>query len=346
LNGLTIPTARLILSPLRAGDAQALFDYRSDPDVSRYQSFDPASADDALAFIEAASGADLGGWTSLGIRFAATGDLVGDVGFHMSPDAPGSAQVGVTLAPGHQGRGLAAEALLALLGHLFTSLAVHRVFASVDPRNASSMALMRRVGMRQEAHLRESLPFKGEWADDVIFAMLDSEWERAVATVGMDPGGAGVFRMEPIGFVRGGRTAVRDDFWGGAEARIELMDAIPSEALDGIEGFSHAEIVFVFDRVDPARIVTGARHPRNNPGWPLVGIFAQRGKNRPNRIGCSIVRVLRRDGRTLFVSGLDAVDGTPVLDIKPVLKEYLPSDPVEQPEWSHEVMREYWAAGK
>jgi tRNA (adenine37-N6)-methyltransferase len=139
---------------------------------------------------------------------------------------------------------------------------------------------------------------------------------------------------------------VRDDFWGGAETRIELTDAIPGEALDGIEDFSHAEIVFVFDRVDPARIVTGARHPRNNADWPLVGIFAQRGKNRPNRIGCTIVRVLRRDGRTLFVSGLDAVDGTPVLDIKPVMAEYLPAGPVEQPEWSHEVMRDYWAAGK
>lgn len=155
-----------------------------------------------------------------------------------------------------------------------------------------------------------------------------------------------MFEMEPVGYVRGGRDEVRDDFWGGSEARIELVDSITAEALDGIEDFSHAEIVFVFDRVDPARIVTGARHPRNNPDWPRVGIFAQRGKNRPNRIGCTIVHVLQREGRTLLVSGLDAVDGTPVLDVKPVFAEYLPAGPVEQPEWSHEVMRDYWAAGE
>jgi tRNA (Thr-GGU) A37 N-methylase len=149
--------------------------------------------------------------------------------------------------------------------------------------------------------------------------------------------------MEPIGSVVGGRDRAEDDFWGGTVSRIRLADGIPDEALDGIEDFSHAEIVFFFDRVDAARIVTGARHPRNNPEWPAVGIFAQRGKNRPNRIGCTIVRVLAREGRTLVVSELDATEGTPVLDIKPVFAEYLPRGPVTQPGWSHEIMRDYWS---
>src|SRR5262245_5655788 len=125
--------------------------------------------------------------------------------------------------------------------------------------------------------------------------------------------------MTAIGFVRSGRKSVQDDFWGGTEARIELSEAVGAEALEGMEEFAHAEILYYLDQVDPVRIVTGARHPRNNPEWPKIGILAQRGKNRPNRIGSTIVRIVRREGATLVVAELDAVDGTPVLDIKPVM---------------------------
>src|SRR5215470_3594303 len=115
--------------------------------------------------------------------------------------------------------------------------------------------------------------------------------------------------LEPIGVVRSPRGEVRDDEWGGLEARIVLDPKFAADALDGIEQFSHAEILFFFDRVDPEKIVAGARHPRNNRDWPAVGIFAQRAKARPNRIGSTIVRVIRRVGRVLHVAELDAVDG-------------------------------------
>jgi tRNA (adenine37-N6)-methyltransferase len=151
-----------------------------------------------------------------------------------------------------------------------------------------------------------------------------------------------MFEMTPIGYVTSARDNVEDDYWGGVEASITLADVIGAEALDGIEEFSHAEIIYFFDKVDPTKIVNGARHPRNNPAWPKVGIFAQRGKNRPNRIGSTIVRILRREGSTLHVSGLDAIDGTPVLDIKPVMVEFLPREPVVQPSWSRELMKVYW----
>jgi tRNA-Thr(GGU) m(6)t(6)A37 methyltransferase TsaA len=154
-----------------------------------------------------------------------------------------------------------------------------------------------------------------------------------------------MFEVEAIGTVCGGRAAPEDDFWGGSVTTIELAPGIPSDSLAGIDEFSHLEIVYVFDRVDPSRIVTGARHPRNNLEWPLAGIFAQRGKNRPNRIGCTIVRLREHHERSIVVEGLDAIDGTPVLDIKPVFAEYLPEGPVEQPDWSHEIMRDYWASG-
>jgi tRNA-Thr(GGU) m(6)t(6)A37 methyltransferase TsaA len=148
--------------------------------------------------------------------------------------------------------------------------------------------------------------------------------------------------MYPIGFVRASRTEAEDDFWGGSTAVIELVAESDPECLAGIESFSHAEIIFVFDRVSPERVVFGARHPRNRPDWPRIGIFAQRGKNRPNRIGTTIVRVLRAEGTRLFVAELDAIDGTPVLDIKPVMREFLPRDAVTQPAWATELMQDYW----
>jgi len=148
--------------------------------------------------------------------------------------------------------------------------------------------------------------------------------------------------LTPVGVVRGGRGVVVDDYWGDSRATIELADHVPTESLDGIEAFSHAEIIFFFDRLEDTSIVTGARHPRGNTAWPRVGIFAQRGKARPNRLGATIVQIEKRDGRTLHVRGLDAIDGTPVVDIKPVFAEFLPREPVRQPAWSHELMRDYW----
>jgi tRNA-Thr(GGU) m(6)t(6)A37 methyltransferase TsaA len=153
-----------------------------------------------------------------------------------------------------------------------------------------------------------------------------------------------VIEMAPIGHVRAARTAPDDDFWGGSTATIELAAGFDADSLAGLADFSHAEILYLFDRVTADKIVTGARHPRSNPDWPKVGIFAQRGKARPNRIGSTIVRVVRVEGTTLTVAELDAIDGTPVLDIKPVMQEFLPRTPVTQPAWSRELMRDYWLA--
>lgn len=148
--------------------------------------------------------------------------------------------------------------------------------------------------------------------------------------------------LEAIGYVEAPRTRAEDDFWGGEESCITLSDRYEPESLEGIEAFSHVEVLFLFDQVDQSKIITGARHPRNNPEWPAVGIFAQRGKNRPNRIGTTICRILRRKDRRLYIAELDAIDGTPILDIKPVMSEFLPREEVRQPSWSHELMSQYW----
>ncbi len=151
------------------------------------------------------------------------------------------------------------------------------------------------------------------------------------------------YTIEAIGHVHGGRADPIDDDWGASRSTIELdASRFGTEALAGLEAFSHAEILFLFDRVSPDRIETGARHPRGRADWPLTGIFAQRGKNRPNRLGVTICRIVAIDGTSLTVEGLDAIDGTPVIDIKPVMREFLPRGPVEQPDWVTELMTAYW----
>jgi tRNA-Thr(GGU) m(6)t(6)A37 methyltransferase TsaA len=149
-------------------------------------------------------------------------------------------------------------------------------------------------------------------------------------------------QVQAIAFVEALRPHAQDDFWGGEEACIALTEQYAAESLQGLADFSHVEVLFQFHEVEPSKIETGARHPRNNKAWPLVGIFAQRGKNRPNRIGSTICRVVRVEGTKLYVAELDAINGTPVLDIKPVMAEFLPRQEVQQPAWSHELMREYW----
>jgi tRNA (Thr-GGU) A37 N-methylase len=150
------------------------------------------------------------------------------------------------------------------------------------------------------------------------------------------------YEVQAIGKVEGARDDLEDDYWGGQESCIVLSAGIPPEALQGIETFSHVEVLFLFDRVAESKVVLGARHPRNNRDWPEVGIFAQRAKARPNRIGSTICRVLRRDGPRLYVAELDAVAGTPVLDLKPVMAEFLPRGETRQPDWSRELMSHYW----
>ena len=149
--------------------------------------------------------------------------------------------------------------------------------------------------------------------------------------------------IEAVGHVRGGRSDPTDDNWGASRAIIELDTAVfAADALAGLERFSHAEVVFVFDRVPLDKIETGARHPRGRTDWPLTGIFAQRGKNRPNRLAVTICRILSVSGTQLEVAGLDAIDGTPVVDIKPVMRAFLPREDVMQPDWVSELMARYW----
>jgi RimJ/RimL family protein N-acetyltransferase len=175
-------TPRLRLDALCAGDADALFAYRGDPDVARYQGWRPASRDEAADWIESLTSVpEPGRWWQRAIRLREGGELIGDLGLCLPSNEKGSVEFGITIAPARQGQGYAGEAVRAALGWAFARGA-NRAVASVDPRNTACVALLCSLGMRQEAHFRESYWLRGEWADDLVFALLAREWDPAART--------------------------------------------------------------------------------------------------------------------------------------------------------------------
>lgn len=174
-----ILTERLSIRRLEVCDAEAVFQYRSDPEISRYQNWEPQSVGEVRSFIAGLDEISIdtpGRWYQLGLYVSGSGELAGDCGIHVQSHDPRQVEFGITLAREFQGRGFATEALRAILGYLFTAMGKHRVFGSVDPRNAPSLALLERAGMRREAHFVESLWFKGAWADDIVYAILRREY--------------------------------------------------------------------------------------------------------------------------------------------------------------------------
>ena len=152
-----------------------------------------------------------------------------------------------------------------------------------------------------------------------------------------------MYTIEPIAFVKNERNKIEDDYWGNVISEIILSDKLSEDSLKGIEEFSHVEIIFYFHLADPAAISISASHPRDNKKLPKTGIFAQRKKARPNMLGSTIVKLIKAEKNILTVSGLDAINETPVIDIKPVMREFLPEGNVIQPEWTKEIFKNYWA---
>ena len=147
--------------------------------------------------------------------------------------------------------------------------------------------------------------------------------------------------VRPVAFVRNQRKNATDDFWGQVISEIELARDVPVSAFENISAYSHLEIIYFFDKVKEEDIIFSGK-PRGNPSYPTMGIFGQRKKDRPNRIGLCTVELLEHAGSTIRVKYLDAIDGTPVLDIKPVIKEFGPQQEIRQPAWVSEMMKNYW----
>jgi tRNA-Thr(GGU) m(6)t(6)A37 methyltransferase TsaA len=151
------------------------------------------------------------------------------------------------------------------------------------------------------------------------------------------------YTVRPIGQVSSTRSTRIDDDWGSVESVIRLdEDRFTTDSVAGLDEYSHVEVIFLFDQLDEDEVTVGARHPRGNEAWPRVGIFAQRASSRPNRLGVTTCELIGVDGLDVRVRGLDAIDATPVLDIKPHLREFEPRGDVRQPPWSSELMAGYW----
>ncbi len=151
------------------------------------------------------------------------------------------------------------------------------------------------------------------------------------------------YRVTPIGSVHASRDAAIDDDWDAVASAIVLDPTqVDADATLELETFSHIDVVYLFHLVDDEGVCRGARHPRGNTEWPRVGILAQRAKDRPNRIGVTTCRVVAVDGLTIQVQGLDAIDGTPVLDVKPTMSGFAPRGEHREPPWATELMSGYW----
>jgi tRNA (adenine37-N6)-methyltransferase len=150
------------------------------------------------------------------------------------------------------------------------------------------------------------------------------------------------FEISSIGTVRNERTDIQHtDNWGAVRSTIVVDERFGEACLQGLEGFSHVEVVFVFDRFPDDGDYREPRPYRGRADLPPMGIFAGRGPRRPNRLGVTCCAVVAVHGRELTVVGLDAVSGTPVIDLKPTMTEFLPTG-VRQPEWVSHLMSEYF----
>jgi RimJ/RimL family protein N-acetyltransferase len=171
---------RILLRRFRPADLDEFVAYRSDPAVARYQSWDApyprADGERAIQDLMELRPDTPGEWYNFAVGLRPAGRLIGDVGLRADADDPRQAEIGFTIAPAYQGRGYATEAARRLLAYLFEQRGKHRVMAQCDPRNDASAAVLRRLGMREEGHLRESTWAKGEWTDDLLFAVLRREW--------------------------------------------------------------------------------------------------------------------------------------------------------------------------
>jgi len=172
---------RVALRRFHPGDAAKFVAYRSSEQVARFQSWDaPYSREEGERFIQeiAEQHPDTAGeWFQFAVALRSAGQLIGDCAAMPHADDPRQCDMGFTISPEHQGHGYATEAVRLLLTYLFTARGKHRVIAYCDPRNAASVALLEGLGMRREGHLRESTWAKGEWTDDLVYALLHDEWQ-------------------------------------------------------------------------------------------------------------------------------------------------------------------------
>ena len=174
-----IETQRLILRPIEAKDNEQVFSYRSDSETNKYQGWIPKSLEEVNEFIsknpKAFNLPD--SWFQLVIIEKASKEIIGDIGIHFIDEDNRQCELGCSLKKNRQNEGFATESLQAVISHLFNKLNKHRIVTSIDPDNVSSIKLVERLGLRKEAHFKQSIQIDGKWVDDIIYAVLKSEWK-------------------------------------------------------------------------------------------------------------------------------------------------------------------------
>jgi RimJ/RimL family protein N-acetyltransferase len=175
----SLETPRLFIRRLRDDDLELLVAYRSLPEVAWMQLWDSYSLGEGRKMIDELKALEpftANNYFQFAVELKATNELIGDLYFKMD-EAGKQAEIGYTFVPKFQGQGLASEAVRKLMDYAFKEKGLHRIYGVTDPRHLRSIAMMKRMGMRQEAHFKESLWFKGAWADDLVFGVLEKEWQ-------------------------------------------------------------------------------------------------------------------------------------------------------------------------
>lgn len=180
MDSLLLTTRRLKIRNLRESDLDAFHQYRSNPDITKYQGFDTFSKEQALEFIKEQKKKSFGKpgeWVQFGIEHASNKKLVGDCAIILQDRDPRIAEIGITISNLYQKQGYAKEALIGILHFLFYEKGIHRVVETVDAENTASIQLLKSIFFREEAHFLENIFFKGKWGSEYQFAMLKREWD-------------------------------------------------------------------------------------------------------------------------------------------------------------------------
>ena len=184
----TLETTRLRLRHFTDADLALFMAYRNDPEVARYQSWEGITDSEARAFLQEQQKTQPGvpgQWFQIAIELKETGILVGDCALKVEEYDERQAEIGYTLARAYQGLGIASEAVSRVLDYAFLTLGLHRVIAITDCENRASITLLERLGLRRDGHFLQNVWFKGKWADEYLYAMLQEEW-RSIRSTGLE----------------------------------------------------------------------------------------------------------------------------------------------------------------
>jgi RimJ/RimL family protein N-acetyltransferase len=176
---MILETKRLIIRPIKLEDKNEVFEYRSDREINKYQGWIPTTLIDVEMFIGKISKQinEPKTWFQFIIIEKETQKIIGDLGIHFFDNENKQVEIGCTLNKNFQNKGYATESLKRVIDYLFKELSKHRIIASIDPENKNSIQLVERIGFRKEAHFVESLFINEKWVDDLIFAMIEKDWE-------------------------------------------------------------------------------------------------------------------------------------------------------------------------